>query len=269
MPIPMFVADAFTARPFGGNPAAVCLLDSPRPDAWMQSVAAEMNLSETAFLLPEGDGFRLRWFTPAVEVSLCGHATLASAHILWETGTLPAGQVACFHTLSGLLTARQVDGWIELDFPTRHPEVAEAPAGLLSALGVQPLAVQVSHGAHRGTYLLELADEAAVRAAAPDFPALKAIEAARAVIITSRVEMPGYDFVSRFFAPRMGVPEDPVTGSAHTVLAPYWAARLGKTRFHAYQASQRGGELRVELAGERVLITGQAVTVTRGELADQ
>lgn len=267
MPIPLFIADAFTARPFGGNPAAVCLLDAPRPDAWMQSVAVEMNLSETAFLLPEGDGFRLRWFTPAVEVSLCGHATLASAYILWETGGLRAGQVARFHTLSGLLTARQVEGWIELDFPARHPEPAEAPAGLLAALGVQPVAVQVSHGAHQGTYLLELADEAAVRSAAPDFAALKAIESARAVIVTSRAQMPGYDFVSRFFAPRMGVPEDPVTGSAHTALAPYWAARLGKMEFHAYQASKRGGELRVALAEERVLIAGQAVTVTRGELA--
>lgn len=264
---PLFIADAFTAHPLRGNPAAVCLLNAAQPDAWMQGVAAEMNLSETAFLLPEGDGFRLRWFTPAVEVSLCGHATLASAHILWETGALPAGKTAQFYTLSGLLTARQVDGWIELDFPAREPEVAEAPNGLLEALGVQPVAVQVSHGAHRSTYLLELADEAAVRCAAPDFTTLKAIEAARGVIVTSRASTPGFDFVSRFFAPRMGVNEDPVTGSAHCVLAPYWAGKLGKTTFNAYQASKRGGELRVELAGERVLLRGQAVTVLKGTLA--
>lgn len=262
MPVPLFIVDAFTSQPLRGNPAAVCLLDAPQPDAWMQGVAVEMNLSETAFLLPEGDGYRLRWFTPAVEVSLCGHATLASAHILWETGTLLPGGTARFFTLSGLLTARREDGWIELDFPARPPEAADPPAGLLEALGLAPQAVVRS----RNTYLVEVKDEESVRHAAPDFAALFAIEAARAVIVTSRASGHGYDFISRFFAPRMGINEDPVTGSAHCVLAPYWAGKLGKMQFNAFQASKRGGELHVVLTGERVLIRGQAVTVLRGEL---
>ena len=267
MPVPLYIADAFTPVPTRGNPAAVCLLDAPRPDAWMQSVAAEMNLSETAFLLPEGDGYRLRWFTPAVEVSLCGHATLASAHILWESGALQPDQVARFYTLSGLLTARRAGGWIELDFPARQSEPAAPPPGLLEALGVQPVNVALSRGTHKATYLLELPDEGAVRAAAPDFARLYAVEDARAACVTSRSADPAFDFVSRFFAPRMGVNEDPVTGSVHCSLAPYWADRLGKLNFNAHQASKRGGDLRVTLAGERVLISGQAVTTLRGELA--
>lgn len=263
MALPLFIADAFTALPGRGNPAAVCLLEAPRPDDWMHTVAAEMNLSETAFLLPEGDGYRLRWFTPAVEVSLCGHATLASAHILWESGQLALTETARFHTLSGLLTARQAAGWIELDFPARHPQPVDPPPGLLEALGLAAVSVVQS----RNTFLVEVADEAAVRSAAPDFARLYAVEAARAVCVTSRADGAGMDFVSRFFAPRMGVNEDPVTGSVHCSLAPYWAERLGKTQFNAYQASKRGGHLRVSLAGERVLIAGQAVTTLRGELS--
>ncbi len=266
MTLALYFADAFTTRPGSGNPAAVCLLDAPREDAWMQRVAAEMNLSETAFLLPEGEGWRLRWFTPAVEVSLCGHATLASAHILWESGALAADETARFDTLSGLLKANQRDGWIELDFPARDFEPAEPPVGLVEALGVQPVGVVLSRGTHKSTYVLELADEVAVRAAAPDFARLYAVEATRAACVTSRAGDAETDFVSRFFAPRMGVNEDPVTGSVHCTLAPFWAAKMGKLSFRARQVSKRGGDLRVTLAGERVLIAGQAVTTLRGAL---
>jgi PhzF family phenazine biosynthesis protein len=253
--------DAFTSVPFRGNPAAVCLLDGPRPDAWMQSVAAEMNLSETAFLLPEGDGWRLRWLTPAAEVSLCGHATLASAHALWQLGRLAPQQTACFNTLSGVLTAVQKDGWIEMDFPARDPQPQEPPAGLDEALGAAPVAVQ----RWNNSFLIEVASEAELRGLAPDFAALKALPL-RSVAVTCRSETPGYDFISRYFAPRMAVNEDPVTGSAHCALATYWGRKLDQNAFSAYQASPRGGELRLQRKGERVLLSGQAVTVLKGEL---
>jgi PhzF family phenazine biosynthesis protein len=253
--------DAFANRPFGGNPAAVCVLAAPRDDHWMQDVAREMNLAETAFLHPEDEGYRLRWFTPAVEVALCGHATLASAHVLWEEGHLPVGRQARFHTRSGVLTADRRDDWIELDFPATPPAPAPAPPGLAAALRLAPRWV----GRSTFDYLVEVDSEDTVRSLKPDLFALERIEA-RGVIVTSRATTPGYDFVSRFFAPRTGVPEDPVTGSAHCALGPFWSERLGRTEMTAYQASLRGGVVRVRLAGDRVLLSGQAVTVLRGEL---
>jgi predicted PhzF superfamily epimerase YddE/YHI9 len=269
MTIPLFQVDAFTNRPFAGNPAAVCLLERPAEADWMQSIAQEMNLSETAFLYPVADGFHLRWFTPAAEVALCGHATLASAHVLWSAGVLPAGTQARFHTLSGLLTAEQIPGaphsgpeeaWIELDFPTKPVTPAEAPPDLLESLGVQPTFI----GRSQFDYLLELPSPAYVRSVQPDFARLKKVPA-RGVIITAASPHP-YDFISRFFAPAVGVDEDPVTGSAHTSLTPYWSAILGKTSLNAFQASSRGGELRLRLNHDRVGISGQAVTVFSGQL---
>jgi predicted PhzF superfamily epimerase YddE/YHI9 len=248
--------DAFTAEPFRGNPAAVCILDRPRDDAWMQAVAAEMNLSETAFLLAQDDGFSLRWFTPAVEVALCGHATLASAHALWSEGILDG--VARFHTKSGLLTATRNGELIELDFPATHEERADAPDGLLASLGVaNPRYV----GRNKFDYLVEVDD---VRSLDPDHALLRKIPV-RGVIVTNRGSGE-YDFVSRFFAPGSGVDEDPVTGSAHCCLTPYWAAKLGKTKMVAYQASARGGVVRVRLEGDRVKLAGRAVTILRGDL---
>src|SRR5215472_915706 len=253
--------DAFTDTPFAGNPAAVCLLPAPRDEGWMQSVAREMNLSETAFLVAEADGYALRWFTPAVEVALCGHATLASAHVLWEDGHLPSDRQARFHTKSGLLTGDRAGEWIELDFPAKREEPAPAPAGLAQALGVAPKYV----GRNQFDYLVEVDGESTVRSLTPDHAALASLPV-RGVIVTSRADSPGYDFISRFFAPGSGVPEDPVTGSAHCALGPYWQARLGQSDFVAYQASPRGGVVRVRVVGERVKLGGKAVTVLRGEL---
>jgi PhzF family phenazine biosynthesis protein len=262
---PIFQVDAFTDRAFAGNPAGVCLLEAGSPragdEAWMQAVAREMNLPETAFLAPAADGFGLRWFTPTVEVDLCGHATLAGAHILFEQGLLAAGDTARFHTRSGLLSARQREGWIELDFPAEPAEPVEAPKELLAALAVQPRFV----GRNRFDFLVEVESEQLVRGLAPDLGRLSVLRE-RGVMVTSRSGSPEYDFVSRFFAPGAGIDEDPVTGSAHCCLGPYWGARLGKGELTGYQASARGGVVRVRLAGERVLLYGQAVTVIRGEL---
>ena len=256
--------DAFTSEPFRGNPAAVCFLDRERDDAWMRNVAAEMNLAETAFLLPRGDGWSLRWFTPAVEVKLCGHATLGSAHALWEEGRLGVNDVARFHTLSGLLTASRDGEWIELDFPAKTAQEIAPADGLLESLGVQRASYV---GRNEFDYLVEVESEDEVRALQPDFARLAQIPV-RGVMVTSKASTDGADFVSRFFAPAVGVPEDPVTGSAHCCLTPFWSARLGKTEMRARQVSARGGELRVRLAGERVKLGGQAVTTLRGELAD-
>jgi PhzF family phenazine biosynthesis protein len=261
MPIPIYQVDAFTAKPFAGNPAGVCILAEPADPTWMQNVAREMNLSETAFILPEADGYRLRWFTPAVEVDLCGHATLATAHILWETGRLTANEGARFYTRSGLLKAKRKGDFIELDFPAK-PEESTAPLpGLAEALGLSPLYVCKN----KFDYLVEVESEDVVRNLKPDFSKLKEIEA-RGVIVTSRSKTAPYDFISRFFAPRVGVNEDPVTGSAHCFLGPYWAKRLGKNEFFAYQASARGGEIGVQLSGARVFLSGRAATVIRGDL---
>jgi predicted PhzF superfamily epimerase YddE/YHI9 len=261
MPVPLLQIDAFTDRPFAGNPAAVCLLTGPRDAAWMQQVAAEMNLSETSFLVPGDDGHHLRWFTPAVEVDLCGHATLAAAHALWETGRLRPEEPARFHTRSGLLTARRAGGWIEMDFPATPAEPCPPPDSLLAALG----AVARSVGKNRFDYLVEVESEEALRRLGPDIAALARLPV-RGVIVTARATMPGFDFVSRFFAPAAGVAEDPVTGSAHCCLGPFWRDRLGKDELRAYQASRRGGVLGVRVAGDRVRLRGQAVTVLRGEL---
>jgi PhzF family phenazine biosynthesis protein len=288
MGLPIVQVDAFTDRPFAGNPAAICLLDGPAEDQWMQAVAAEMNQPETAFLeaLPTGapdgaaagdadpggasaDGptWRLRWFTPVCEVELCGHATLASAHhLLTDLGVDPGGAPLRFVTLSGVLTARPLrDGWIQLDFPVDHPVETEAPDGLLEALGVEK-ALTVARG--RSDWLVEVPCPEEVRGVRPDMDALMALgDGGRGVILTS-VGEGLHDVVSRFFAPAAGIPEDPVTGSAHTTLAPFWAERLGKDDFLAYQASARGGTVEVSLRGDRVLLGGQAVTVLRGELDD-
>jgi PhzF family phenazine biosynthesis protein len=253
--------DAFTDTPFRGNPAAVCVLPAPRDERWMQEVAREMNLSETAFLHGAPDGWSLRWFTPTVEVSLCGHATLASAHVLWEDGRLPRDRQARFHTKSGLLTADRRGDWIELDFPAKHAEPASPLAGLAEALGAKPSYV----GKNQLDYLVEVDSEATVRRLAPDFAALAKLPL-RGVIVTSLAAPGDYDFVSRFFAPGSGIPEDPVTGSSHCALGPFWSARLGKSELLAYQASARGGVIRVRLAGDRVKLGGQAVTVLRAEL---
>lgn len=260
MPQPIVQVDAFADRPFAGNPAAVCVLDAPREEEWMQAVAAEMNLSETAFLHPLDDGWALRWFTPAVEVELCGHATLAGAHVLWEDGRLGAEEEARFHTASGLLTATRRGEWIRLDFPAKPAELLdEVPADLAEALGTAPVRV----GRSQWDLLVEVESETVLRALRPDFGRLRGVEA-RGVICTARGAE--HDFVSRFFAPRVGVDEDPVTGSAHCVLSPYWAAELGRESLAGYQASARGGVVRVHLRGERVLLEGRAVTVLRGEL---
>ena len=256
-----WLIDAFTDVPFHGNPAGVCLLEKPASDEWMQSVAAEMNQAETAFLSPEEDGFRLRWFTPATEVDLCGHATLASAHFLWEKRLLKARAAAKFHTRSGLLTGTRKDGWIRLDFPATPPEECEPPPYLLAAF--KALGAPVSRS--RFDYMIVLDKAAAVRALQPDDRMLREVET-RGVIVTAPGDRPGVDFVSRFFAPAAGVEEDPVTGSAHCTLAPYWASRLGRDALVGYQESKRGGTVRVELKGDRVLLGGKAVTVVKGTL---
>jgi len=258
------VVDAFTHSAFAGNPAAVCVLSEPTTDAWMQSVAKEMKHSETAFCIPRQDGsFRLRWFTPEGEVRLCGHATLAAAHVLWEEGWLEHRKTARFSTLSGDLTAAPFGRVIELDFPARPAAEVEAPTGLLEALGVAPSWI----GRDVDDYIALLADEAAVSACTPDFGALRAVET-RGVIITAPATQDKVDFVSRFFAPRFGVDEDPVTGSAHCCLTPFWASRLDKSVMTARQLSARGGELEVELAGDRVKLRGTCVTTLRGNLTE-
>ena len=259
----IFQVDAFTTKPFAGNPAGVCLLAAPQSEDWMQRVAAEMNLSETAFAVRRENGdYDLRWFTPAVEVDLCGHATLATAHVLRETGALESGQMARFHTRSGLLTARGGDGRIELNFPATPPAACEPPEGLLDALGVDA-AVWV--GRPRFDYLVEVASEQTVRELAPAFSELRGL-GVRGVIVTAASTEPGLDFISRFFAPGAGIDEDPVTGSAHCALAPYWAAKLGKTSLTGYQASKRGGIVEMTVEGDRIRLRGSAVTVLKGEL---
>ncbi|NMF82957.1 PhzF family phenazine biosynthesis protein [Nodosilinea sp. P-1105] len=260
MTIPLIQVDAFTDTAYRGNPAAVCVLPQALPDRWMQQVAQEMNLSETAFVYPEADCYRLRWFTPTVEVDLCGHATLATSHVLWTEGYLNPNQVAKFHTRSGVLTASRRANWIELNFPTNPSQAIAVPVGLAEALGA-PIKAVVENSLG---YLVELDSAARVKALKPDFIALQHYPV-HGVIVTSRSQAP-YDFVSRFFAPAIGINEDPVTGSAHCCLSPYWRDELGKTTFLAYQASPRGGVVQVNDEGERVRLSGQAVTVLRGVL---
>jgi PhzF family phenazine biosynthesis protein len=256
--------DAFADNAFAGNPAGVVVLGSYPPDAWMQALATEMNLSETAFVVPVDDAdadFRLRWFTPVSEVDLCGHATLAAAYCLFSDSV--DGPIR-FSTRSGVLTVSQADDALTMNFPARPAVRIEPPDGLADALGVEP--VWTGHGGTRDL-LCELADEAAVRALTPDTAALARVEA-RGVIVTAAAEAGGdYDFVSRFFAPREGIAEDPVTGSAHTVLGPYWAERLGRTVLSGFQASPRGGRIGIEVLGDRVVLSGRAVLMIDGVLS--
>jgi PhzF family phenazine biosynthesis protein len=259
MPQSVIQVDAFTNRLFCGNPAAVCLLDDQPADWWMQDVAREMNLSETAFLMAHDDGYDLRWFTPTTEVDLCGHATLASAHVLWEMEHLARDRAARFHTQSGVIEARLTDDWIEMDFPAEPAEEVEAPEGLAAALGAEPLWV----GRNRLDLLVELDGEKLIRNLKPDVAAIRELDA-RGVIVTAPAIGDRFDFVSRFFAPRVGVDEDPVTGSAHCALAPFWSRRLQRDALVGYQVSSRSGIVRTRLAGDRVFLAGQAVTVMRG-----
>lgn len=262
MPISIYVVDAFTNQVFKGNPAAVCVLSSPKDEVWMQNVAAEMNLSETAFLHPQQDGYSLRWFTPSTEVDLCGHATLASAHILWELGYANSEQPITFYTKSGLLTASKDGEWIELNFPAEPPgQVAAYPNELMEGLGIQPLFV----GRNRFDYLIEIESERVLRELKPNFSLLQQIDT-RGIIVTSKSTTNEFDFISRCFFPAVGVDEDPVTGSAHCCLGPYWENKLDKNEFIAYQASKRGGVLKVKLHNNRVVLSGQAVTVLECEL---
>lgn len=262
MGVRIYQVDAFTAEAFLGNPAAVCILPAQAGEGWMQKVAREMNLSETAFLSPAGDAFDLRWFTPTVEVDLCGHATLAGAHILWEEEHLGQEQEARFYTRSGLLTAkRQAGGWKELNFPSEAAQEAVPPEGLLESLGVEALYV----GKNRLDYIVEVESAETLRNMKPDFVGLSKFSA-RGVIVTSLAGTGDFDFISRYFAPSCGIDEDPVTGSAHCCLGPYWQMRLQKSKLTAFQASQRGGIVKVRLAGERVYLGGQAKTVFKGEL---
>ncbi|MEX0821992.1 MAG: PhzF family phenazine biosynthesis protein [Rhodothermales bacterium] len=262
MPYPFYQVDAFTDRTFAGNPAAIVLVDDVPSNEWMQHVAAEMSVSETAFLKArEGGAYDLRWFTPIAEVDLCGHATLAAAHVLWQDGHLAAGVRAVFETASGRLSAQQGEEWILMDFPAEEAEELDEQMGLALALGADPSYI----GSNRLDILVELDSEATVRSLTPDMGALERI-GMRGVIVTARATSDAYDFVSRYFAPRFGIPEDPVTGSAHCCLGPYWMEKLGRSDLVGYQASARGGTVGVEVAGDRVLLKGKAVTVLRGEL---
>jgi PhzF family phenazine biosynthesis protein len=257
----IFQVDAFTDTAFKGNPAGVCVMPQAGDEGWMQNLATEMNLSETAFLVRQDDGYNLRWFTPAVEVDLCGHATLASAHILWETGLLAVDEQARFFTRSGLLTAERQGDWIQLDFPSEPAIMVQAPENLDRALGVSVTYV----AKNRFDFLVEVEAEDLVRNLTPDYVLLSSISS-RGFMVTSRSDSSEIDFISRFFAPAFGINEDPVTGSAHCCLGPYWADKLNKRELTAYQASARGGIVRVRVSEERVYLLGQAVTVMRGVL---
>ena len=261
MSIAMYQVDAFSGRAFAGNPAAVCLLDAEKPADWMQSIAAEMNLSETAFITPRNSGYDLRWFTPKAEVNLCGHATLASAHVLWECGLVEVQQPIEFYTNSGILSTQYRSGLIEMNFPAESAQRYEPPEDLLEVFGIPPQEVLKC----QSDYMLVLESEATVQNLQPDFSRLEKFDL-RGVIVTAKSDSHEYDFVSRFFAPRVGINEDPVTGSAHCVLAPYWAAKLAKHDLIARQLSQRGGVLDLSLQNDRVLIRGEACTVLKGEL---
>lgn len=261
MSFPLFQVDAFASKPFSGNPAAVCLLTEACDATWMQQVAAEMNLSETAFLYPKGAGYDLRWFTPVCEVDLCGHATLASAHTLWEEKYVDLETVIQFETRSGVLRAEKKENRIQIDFPSEAEQRVDAPLELLEALGVEAVYL----GKTRFDYLIEVSNETVLRGIQPDFNRLKKV-AMRGVMVTASTSNADHDFVSRFFAPAVGIDEDPVTGSAHCVLGPYWEKRMGKKMLSAYQVSARGGRLKIRCEGERVFLEGEALTVFRGSL---
>ncbi|MGO4545703.1 PhzF family phenazine biosynthesis protein [Paenibacillus sp. 2TAB23] len=261
MSFALYIVDAFTNERYKGNPAAICFVDEPQSESWMQQVAMEMNLSETAFVTPSEDGWGLRWFTPLAEVDLCGHATLATAHAMWQSGRLLPDEEARFHTKSGILTAARNGEWIDMDFPSEPPLGTVAPEELVQGLGLIPRFV----GRNRMDYFVEVDSEDIVRTLRPDFALLARLDA-RGVIVTSKSEDSQYDFISRAFYPGTGVDEDPVTGSAHCALAPYWAKRLRKHELTGYQASARGGVVKVKPDGDRVFMSGQAVTVLKGQL---
>lgn len=266
MKIPLFQVDSFTVKPFKGNPAGVCLLEQPRDEGWMQSVANEMRLSETAFLFPKGNDYNLRWFTPSTEVDLCGHATLASAHILFELGFYDPDETVFFHTKSGVITATFDHGTIELDMPLIKPIPAVSTPQLEEILSQVPLAVARSED--KAILIAQLADQAAVEAFDPDFKKIASLEETD-LIVTAQCGSGKYDFVSRFFSPHTGIPEDPVTGLGHCILTPYWAAKLNKDKLVAYQASARGGTVWCRLGKDRVYLGGKAVTVFSGEILHQ
>ncbi len=261
MGVPIFQVDSFTEKPFLGNPAAVVLLDQAREAEWMQSVAREMNLSETAFVCPQQGGFHLRWFTPLVEVELCGHATLASAHILWQTGVVKEGEKIRFSTLSGWLGAERRGAIIELDFPSESVAEMDASEEIIKAVGAVPDFVGISHE----KWLFEYLEEDIVKNLKPDFQALRTRKGC-GLVVTALSDKPGIDFVSRYFAPWVGINEDPVTGSAHCILGPYWGKKLGKSQMIGHQVSARGGLVHVRLSAERTYVGGKAVTVFTGEL---
>jgi len=262
MPIPIYQVDAFVSEAqFSGNPAGVCILPTERDEIWMQNVASEMNLSETAFLVGNGNEYRLRWFTPSVEVDLCGHATLASAHILWEAGHIAAGTQARFMSKSGLLTADRKGDLIEMNFPALVECPTHLPPEILEALGT----TATYTGKNKLDYVVEVESESVVRGLKPDFDLLSKV-GVRGVIVTSRSTTEGFDFISRFFAPGAGINEDPVTGSSHSCLGPYWQSRLGRDSLVGYQASPRGGVVSVRMEGERVVLGGKARTFFKGEM---
>ncbi|WP_338555513.1 PhzF family phenazine biosynthesis protein [Paenibacillus sp. KS-LC4] len=264
--VPIYIVDAFTDKAFGGNPAAICLLEALSDEGWMQKVAGEMNLSETAFVAPREGGYELRWFTPTEEVDLCGHATLAAAFVLWRTGRLGQSEVAAFWTRSGVLTVAlgEAETEMTMDFPSEPPAPAKAPEALIEGLGLIPRYT----GRNRMDYVVEVDSEQTVRGLKPDFSQLSLLDG-RGVIVTARAEgQAAYDFVSRAFYPKGGVQEDPVTGSAHCALAPYWAKRLHRDELIGYQASARGGFVKVKNTLNRVQLSGQAVLILRGELEE-
>jgi PhzF family phenazine biosynthesis protein len=260
-PIPCWQIDAFTNRPFGGNPAAVCWLEEERDERWMQHVAAEMNLAETAFVRKLAAGFELRWFTPTVEVDLCGHATLASAHALWTNGLVNEDEAIAFHTRSGVLTCARNGDFIELDFPATPARPVAMPVGLAEALGADPQDVLQS----KFDYIAVFGSPQMVRLLQPDIRALAKFPV-RGIVVTAKSDDPQFDFIARFFGPASGIDEDPATGSAYCSLLPYWSQRLQKMEMTAYQASARGGILRLRMNGDRVILGGQAVTIWKGEL---
>lgn len=263
---PIYTVDAFAEAPHRGNPAGVCFLMGHQDEAWMQMIAAEMNLSETAFFQQKGKRFSLRWFTPTTEVDLCGHATLATAHVIWESQIVGPDETIAFDTRSGLLTARRQSDWIELDFPAVRAQQAPLPAGLVEALGLDKAPKNCRK--NKFDYLLELDSAEAVKALRPDFHSLAQVEC-RGTIVTAPSDMPGQDYISRFFAPAVGVDEDPVTGSAHCCLGPYWTERLGRSSLTGFQASDRGGLVQTELRGDRVLLRGKAITMVQGVYTGQ
>ena len=257
----IFQVDAFTREKFKGNPAIICMLERPADDHWMQAIAYEMNMSETAFVLPVNDGYNLRWFTPTTEVDLCGHATLAAAHVLFETAVLSPTEFARFQTRSGLLTVKRQQDVLVMDFPAEPPKQFPVTPLIHRAFGVNPVYV----GQNRMDMMLHVSDPDTVTEFNPDFYELAEFPV-RGIILTSHSDDPRFDFISRFFAPRVGINEDPVTGSAHCCLGPYWAEILGKKELLGYQASMRGGEVSMIVSPSSVLIGGHAVTVMHGEL---